>query len=517
MNIKKRMMTGYIVLIGFCIILGIASLIQIYSLNTTINDLTKNKMQSSIHSDNIKYHTEIIRLSVYNYESGDTDSIANYNNSYGEILESLDILEKLNPYLSSQIYSLTNYLNSFDLLVSDQSYGLFVLTDQYASLLSQINSDVDNYEIDIISLTSFQTNSSLITAATELKYYLRYQLLLINDYYNETSIAERMNIETEFTNLGLDFTNNLQTIIDSPDGQNKTLANAIYNWYTNSYEPLVVNQLFNTIDSLLSREGEFAGFDNAINNIINDLEIDIENYIANSIETSEITLIISYVIITILIILALSIGIAIAIPTTRGIVSVNTTMENIIKAGSNAIIEVANIASELAGSASEVNASAEEVSASTEEVTREAREIMHSSDEIKKVIDMIIDISEQTYLLSFNARIEAGRAGVNGKGFSVVADQVRSLSEETKQSIENSKSIIDEIINKIKNTTLSMEEISAASEQQTVAMQEITSTANKLDGLAVELKDKLIQPEITIKKENQKPRMITFGKKKIMK
>ena len=161
--------------------------------------------------------------------------------------------------------------------------------------------------------------------------------------------------------------------------------------------------------------------------------------------------------------------------------------EDIIKANNN--LGVAK--EEVIILTSKVQATAE----TEAELAHSMETLSHDADEVKTILTVISDIADQTNLLALNAAIEAARAGEHGRGFAVVADEVRKLAERTQKTLAEINATISVVVQSITDASTQMsdnsEEIQGLVGLAQGVEEKINTTVDIVDG-AVKASDRTV-------------------------
>lgn len=186
-----------------------------------------------------------------------------------------------------------------------------------------------------------------------------------------------------------------------------------------------------------------------------------------------------------------------------------TTQSTSVKGFADKAVEIAALATNQATDGREQlqqqTTSMEDINSAVVHIASESEKLVEISKEMESIMNVVTNIANQTNLLALNAAIEAARAGDAGKGFGVVAGEVRKLSEQTKESVTDVAKLLENTNLRTKHLMESVRDIQQAvvvgengmqkTEQQftqiTQAMNE-TQKQSDLVGREVELISKII-------------------------
>ena len=155
------------------------------------------------------------------------------------------------------------------------------------------------------------------------------------------------------------------------------------------------------------------------------------------------------------------------------------------------------------GSASELvdkaTGYAAEADVKMEQLTSATKNIDQSSSQIGTIIKTIEDIAFQTNILALNAAVEAARAGVAGKGFSVVADEVRNLAAKSAEAVQNTNSLIERSMQDVKTGTESTDLAVSAMQIISDCIRSIKTLMDEIAAASVQQSEMIVLVEQGIK------------------
>lgn len=141
-----------------------------------------------------------------------------------------------------------------------------------------------------------------------------------------------------------------------------------------------------------------------------------------------------------------------------------------------------------------------------QEVKSKGLELSNKAKDINNIVLIVAEISDQTNLLALNASIEAARAGEMGKGFSVVAEEVRKLAEETKDAVKNINSNLELFVTDIGELVQKIEAQYYVLEKETSNLENVRTLSKDANASAKAVADSMIE---TVEKLNSEANSIS--------
>jgi methyl-accepting chemotaxis protein len=151
--------------------------------------------------------------------------------------------------------------------------------------------------------------------------------------------------------------------------------------------------------------------------------------------------------------------------------------------------ELYNAIEQAASAVEELTASSEELAATSQETANIANKAFHEVQNTSAILEIIAGVAKQINLLGLNAAIEASRAGEYGRGFSVVATEVRKLAHESKNSAQNIDNMLNKFRNSVEYVLRNVEQSNVIAKEQSQSNQNIAQMLDSLREVGRKLMD----------------------------
>ncbi len=169
-----------------------------------------------------------------------------------------------------------------------------------------------------------------------------------------------------------------------------------------------------------------------------------------------------------------------------GGVGIGTSLEK-----ANKLFEMAEsfsaIVEQTAASVEDISESVTQLADRVTDITGQMKDVSSSANQIGEISSVVKGISDQSNLLGLNAAIEAARAGEVGKGFSVVADEIRKLATNSKENVNQINDITKNIHGLLVTLNQAFGEINTLTDTQSGSIQEFSATIQEISAKAQEL------------------------------